>query len=116
MWSNKLIPLSLILGAALAGGATHAAGPDRFMNGQSFYGQPADTQAHARVVDVASVGYVNAAYGETLRFVSAGKTFTWQFNGLDNRGVDLQRIAPPGFVAKPFMVHVGRDPLNRNGG
>ena len=70
MWSDKLIPLSLILGAALAGSATHAAGPDRFMNGQSFYGQPADAQADARVVDVANRGYVNAAYGETLRFVS----------------------------------------------
>ena len=114
MWSDKLIPLSLILGAALAGSATHAAGPDRFMNGQSFYGQPADTQADARVVDVASVGYVNAAYGETLRFVSAGKTFTWQFNGLDRRGVGLQRIAPPEFDARTLRVHVGRDPLDRN--
>ena len=50
--------------------------------------------------------YANARYGETLRFVSAGKSFAWKFNGLDNRGVDLQHIAPAGFTAKPLTVYV----------
>ena len=113
MLSIKHLQLSLILGASVASGAAFATGPDWFATGQSSYGQPAEATSNAREVDVSTAKHANARCGETLRFVSAGKSFAWQFNGLDNRGVDLQRIAPAGFTAKPLTVYVGKNPDNR---
>ena len=113
MLSIKHLQLSLILGASVASGAAFATGPDWFATGQSYYGQPAEATSNAREVDVSTAKHANARCGETLRFVSAGKSFAWQFNGLDNRGVDLQHIAPAGFTAKPLTVYVGKNPDNR---
>jgi hypothetical protein len=114
MLSIKHLQLSLVLGASVASGTALATGPDRFLNGQSYYGQPADGIANEREVDVLTTKYVNARYGETVRFVSEGKSFSWQFNGLDSRRVDLQHIAPAGFAAKPLTVYIGQNPLNRH--
>lgn len=91
-----------------------AAGPDTFMNGQSFYGQPASGVAAARTVDLATTNHANVNYGETVNFVSGSKTFAWTFNGLDRRAVDVAKIAPPNFATKPFTVYVARNPFNRN--
>ena len=42
--------------------ATHAAnGPDTFMNGKSYYGEPTSQVPAARVVDIASSGAINVA-------------------------------------------------------
>ena len=57
--------------------------------------------------------YMNQRDGETVAFSSAGQQFVWTFDGLDNRPVDLAKIAPSGFAAKPLTVYVGKNPMNR---
>lgn len=102
-----------VLGLAVVSAATFAAGSDTFATGQSFYGQPSRDSAGARVVQVGSVEKLNVRYGETVAFSSAGQQFAWTFDGLDNRAVDLAKIAPSGFAAKPLTVYVGKNPMNR---
>ncbi len=114
MHTFKQLAVSAALGLSVVSGTAFAMSPERFMSGESFNGQPTDGATNARVVDVAAVKSVSVGYGETLRFVNAGKTFSWQFNGLDNRRVDLQHIAPTDFSAKSLNIHVGKDPLTRN--
>ena len=113
MITARSIATALLVGATVMSGVASANNPDMFENGQSFYGQSATPTHNARVVDVASAKYVNAEYGETLTFVRADKTFTWTFNGLDNRAVDLRKIAPTGFAIESFTVYVGTDPLRK---
>lgn len=111
--SIRLLPLSLIFGATLAGAAVLPSEAHRFANGQCIYGEPVANEAGARVVDVSAGNHLNVRYGETLRFVNGGKAFSWRFNGLDRRALDLQAIAPADFGAKPLELHVGRDPYGR---
>ena len=93
--------------------AAFAASGDVFKNGQSIYGQPAAQGAPARVVDMASTDRLNVAYGESVTFRSGTKQFSWTFDGLDRRSVDVNQIAPAGFAGKPVVVYVGRNPSNR---
>lgn len=109
---------NILIAALLATSMTSLSGiaaakSDSFMNGQSYYGQPANSGAPARVVDLATANYVNVQYGETVNFVSGAKTFAWTFNGLSPRAVSLTKIAPPDFGTKPLTIYVARDPLNR---
>ena len=113
MLSKTTLSISAVLLAAAAVGTASAATPDRFMNGQSFYGQPAEADANTRVVDAASAKYVNARYGETLKFVKGNKSFAWTFDGLDNRSAELRMLAPKDFGPTPTTVYVGRNPINR---
>ena len=113
MITTRSIATALLVGATVMSGVASANNPDLFKNGQSFYGQPATPTHHARVVDVASAKHVNAEYGETLTFVRADKAFSWTFNGLDNRAVDLRKIAPTGFAIESLTVYVGTDPLRK---
>ena len=57
---------------------------------------------------------LNVGYGESVVFRSGAQQFSWTFNGLDRRSVDVSQIAPAGFASKPFAVHVGRSPSNRH--
>lgn len=93
--------------------ATFAAGGDRFLNGQSIYGQPAAQGAPVRVVDLGSTDRLNVAYGESVAFRNGAKQFSWTFDGLDRRSVDVSQIAPADFAGKPLVVYVGRNPSNR---
>lgn len=114
MHSIQNLRAALALGMASLSLATYAAtGADTFMNGKSYYGEMTSQDSAARVVDVASSRHVNVTYGETVTFRSEGKQFSWTFNGLGGRSVDVVRIAPAGFPTKPFAVYVGRDPLTR---
>ncbi len=90
-----------------------ASGPV-LVNGQSIYGQPATLGAPVRVVDLAAMDRLNVGYGESVVFRSGAQQFSWTFNGLDRRSVDVSQIAPAGFVSKPFAVQVGRSPSNRH--
>ena len=111
--SSSLLRLSAVLVVAAAPAVGFAA-DETFMNGQSIYGQPAAVSSAARVVDLAQAPRPNIAYGETVAFRGdAGQQFAWTFNGLDRRGVDLAKIAPPGFGATSAIAYVGRDPSNR---
>lgn len=87
---------------------------DTFRNGQSFYGEPAlSTTATTRRVDIDTAPYLNVEWDETVTFVSGGRNFSWTFNGLDWRSVDLRKIAPPGFLDRRWRVYIGRNLLNR---
>ena len=104
---------TLIVAAAIASGFAFAAAPDQFGNGQSLFGQPGDAVSDQRAVELTAASHVNVKHGEVLRFVSGGRSFVWQFNGLNGRAVELQRIAPADFDAKGTTVHIGKDLLNR---
>ncbi|WP_298856807.1 CzcE family metal-binding protein [uncultured Aquimonas sp.] len=112
---NNMTPARVLLAIASLGitMAAAAAGPDTFRNGQSYYGQVAATAAMGKTVDLGSTKYLNVEYGETITFRNAGRQFSWTFNGLDRRSVDVSKIAPPGFTSKPFVVYIAEDPNNR---
>ena len=110
MRSTRFIQVAVVLGTA---SASAMAAADTFGNGQSFYGQPAQQASTARVVDVATARHLNVEYGETVTFRSGGKDFSWTFNGLDRRAVDIAKIAPAGFTGKSFNVYVAPNPLTR---
>lgn len=93
------------------GGA--AAESPHFANGQSIYGQVADANAATKTITLPTKRHLNVSYDETVRFVSGDRVFTWRFNGLGNRDVDLQVIAPKGFDAKGAMIHIDKDPTWR---
>jgi hypothetical protein len=113
MSNIKHLPFAMALAATLSSMSAMATPPDQFPNGQSYYGQAVDVSASERTVTLSPGAKLNVKYGETLQFVSAGKSFAWRFNGLDWRAVDLQRIAPTDFDAKNATVYVNKDPLQR---
>lgn len=92
----------------------HADCQDRFANGMCIYGSSHTGQQAERVVDVEkSARVIGVNYGETVKFVDGSKSFTWTFNGLGGRSVELQRIAPTGFMTHGLGVSVERDPSNQ---
>lgn len=91
-----------------------AASVDTFRNGQSVYGQPSTDNAATRVVELGTTTAINVSYGETVAFRSGGQTFSWPFNGLVGRGIDITKIAPAAFAIKPLGIFVERSSLNRN--
>lgn len=101
-----------LLAAPLVAAAAHALSADRFPDGRSFWGQAADASAATIVVDADSQRHVGVPYGATVRFDSAGKSFTWRFDGLAGRAVDLGAFAP-GFSPRPLEIHIGRDTQSR---
>lgn len=114
MIRKNFLIAALLATSMIALSGIAAAKPDTFMNGESYYGQPASAGAPARVVDLATTDSVNVRYGETVNFVSGGKTFTWTFNGLSQRAVSLAKIAPPDFSTKPLIIYVSKDSFNRH--
>lgn len=107
------IPRSVPLLAVAFVAATYpATAPlaESFMNGRSYYGEPAAASAPARAVDIASTTRVTARYGETIVFRNAGRQFAWTFNGLDRRTIDLSRIAPKDFASRPLTIYILEDP------
>ncbi len=114
MKSTLLIGAMLALVITAVPVTSVAAGTDSFRNGQSFYGEPALQMPATRTVELGTASHLNVAYGETVKFQNLGQQFTWTFNGLDRRAVDVSRIAPAGFPVKPLVVHVSRSPTNRS--
>lgn len=104
---------AVLLGLAALSSASFGASTDTFLNDQSLYGQPSHQGINARVVDLGSVASVSVKYGETITFRSESQQFSWIFDGLDRRAIDIAKIAPAGFAAKPMMVDVGRSAANR---
>lgn len=107
-------PLRATLLAALAA-AAFSAHADTFRNGESFYGTPTAATSYARQMTLGSRATLNVDYGSVVTFTNEGRSFTWQFNGLDHRPVDITKIAPAGFPTKPLIIYVAPDPWNRGG-
>jgi hypothetical protein len=56
--------------------------------------------------------WVNVTGGETVRFVSGARSFTWNFQvGVTVTKFDLNQVAPPGMLERPVMVYVAPNPL-----
>lgn len=113
MSSIKQMSYALAVVASLASMSAWADSGDQFQNGESYFGQVAEAASVDRSVTLTAGAKLNVKYGETLQFVSSGKSFVWRFNGFDNRAVDLQRIAPSGFDAQNATIYIHKDPLNR---
>jgi len=112
MQSTRRLRAAALAALSVLPFAGFAASGNTFMNGQSIYGQPAAQGAPVRVVDLASTDRLNVVYGESVTF-SGAQQFSWTFDGLDRRAVDVNQIAPAGFAGKPVVVYVGRNPSNR---
>jgi len=111
--SARALLLSLSL---LAAGAASAHNPDLLRNGKSIYGETVEaTQTQLRV-DVTKQDYINIDDGQSVTFSNGSKSFSWRFDVLHQRArVDLRRIAPAGFVDRPFIVYVSPNEWQRGG-
>jgi hypothetical protein len=110
---NIRTPLFALVGiAATIPAFANAACADTFPNGQCLYGEPARHAAHAETVDLAKTRSVDVPYGKTVKFVNGDKSFTWTFNGADERGLALAKIAPAGIDTRMANVYVGQNPLH----
>lgn len=84
-----------------------------FGNGACIYG--ATTAAKAdRVVDTNQLRFLAVNYGETVKFVHDGNEFTWTFNGLDARAVQLAQLTGGKLGGHDVMVYVRPNPLTRS--
>jgi hypothetical protein len=72
---------------------------------------PAKDTAPAETVDLARTHAVAVQYGETVKFVNGDHSFTWTFDGADNRGLALSQIAPSDVDTRMAKVYVGTNPL-----
>ena len=78
-------------------------------------GMPAASAAANREVTIdAKTKYVNADQGDTIRFVSQGKSFTWNFDTLSLRPIELKEIAPKDFGAGNVTIYLETNPLYRD--
>ncbi len=109
---NKILARTIALATIAAPLFAFANDGGTFRNGSSIYGEPAGAKVATRTVDVATSRAVQVNYGETVSFVKGAERFAWTFNGMDNRGVPLTKIASHNFANT--VVYVGQDPLNRN--
>jgi hypothetical protein len=108
---NRTVALIAVAASMFAGLAAQAAPQpnERLMNGNSVYGVPYAGQKTDFVVDLDSRRTINIKCGQTVLFRQGGKTFSWKFDVVGHRAVDLSKIAPAGFSDKPFKVYVVRN-------
>lgn len=111
--TSRTVLRRALFAAALAVFAA-AARPAAFAAGESIFGEPGRADSAQRVVDVSSVNRLNVSYGETVMFTNGHEQFSWTFDGLDRRSLDLANIAPAYFAAGPFTIYIGMDPLKYN--
>lgn len=115
MLKLRLIATAALCAVTIAAPLTSlAAGADTFRNGKSYYGEASSETTAARVVDLGTTRAINVGFGETVTFRSGARTFTWTFNGLDQRGIDIAKIAPAGFPVQPLGIFIERSFSNRN--
>jgi len=109
--------LALALSALSMAGASQAAtgaNGERLMNGKSIYGVPATASSSVKEVNVDQLDALNVQCGDTLTFRQGAQSFTWKFDVVSHRIVDLQKIAPAGFIKKPLLVYVDRNESERS--
>lgn len=110
---KTLTNVALIAVAALTSTAAFAAGDHTLMNGQSVFGVPTSADRSAKVLDVNTAKSMEIKCGDVVTFRNGDKAFTWKFDVIGHRTVDLQTIAPAGFTSKPLMVYVERNESER---
>lgn len=108
--STSAIVLGLLLAANVQAGPANS---ETLYNGQSIYGRAVTQPQNARVVDVSAQKSLNVDCGETVTFKKGTQTFSWKFETVGHRPVDLRAIAPAGFVDSPVTVYVSRSEAER---
>ena len=72
-------------------------------------------QADRYIVLKAGKKFVNVTQGETVKFTSGDKSFTWKFDMLGTPNFQLVDIAPTGFETYNARVYVGENMFNSGG-
>ena len=77
-----------------------------------LYGNPAPaSSANPTIAIQPGTRYVNVQGGDTVNFVSGGKTFGWSFNVARTvKSFELNEVAPAGVLDHPVTVYVSPDP------
>lgn len=102
------------LAAALIATASFAAQAERFANGKSWYGAPSSAELATQTVNVQSVRQLNVNCGDTVTFRSGDQSFSWRFDSVQHRAVDLRQIAPAGFKAEALRIYVSANVYERS--
>lgn len=109
---NRTLSTAAIAALLVAIASPAAAGAER--SDLSLHGRATAAAPSARQVDVDQVRVVNVDCGDTVTFRKGDKTFSWKFDSLQHRAVDLRTLAPAGFADKPLMVYIARNEAERN--
>lgn len=106
----KTLTLATIATAICSSAYANASVPEA-SNVQYWLGAPALERPERTIRIDADTHAVNVVRMETIRFeLSNGKTFTWRFDGLPQRTVKLDQIAPAGAIGtQPVSVFVSRN-------
>ena len=87
---KSLSAIAILFGAYLVTPVAMAsAQAETFANGRSWYGVPNNPEVATRVVDVNSTDAINIECGETVTFRNGDKSFTWRFDVVNHRAVDI---------------------------
>lgn len=71
-----------------------------------WFGSAIQPELAERSITIApDTRWANVKQGESIRFVSGASQFGWKFDG-SLSAIDLAKLAPAGFIARPFMVYV----------
>ena len=82
-----------------------SAGSAFALSNSDLVGERADNAAPTRTIRIDNnARYINVAYGEVVKFEKDGKSFEWQFDGLEDH-MKLSQIAP-GDVASDAEIYV----------
>ena len=111
---KTLTGVALVAVAALTSTAAFATGKHNLLTGNSVFGVPAAASSSSKVLDVATTQSANVICGDIVTFRNGAKTFTWKFDVVSHRMVDLQKIAPAGFTSKPLLVYVTPNAYERS--
>ena len=69
-------------------------------------------QADRYIVLKAGKKFVNVTQGETVKFTSGDKSFTWKFDTLGTPNFQLTDIAPTDFETNNARIYVGENMFN----
>lgn len=98
--------IALTVGSLTAFGASAR---DAYPTGSSYYGTSVTSPAKGRIIDLAANKPMNVTCGEVVTFVNGAQSFTWKFDGVSHRALDVAKIAPSGFGAAKGTVYINRN-------
>jgi hypothetical protein len=108
------IPGVLLFAVAVA--ISGSASAIEHVKGAARYGNAVQEPNAGRTIELrADTSYINVEAGETVRFVSQGKTFAWHFDTLGTPVFKLGEIAPRDANVGNVTVYVDSNPLYRGG-
>jgi hypothetical protein len=111
MKTKSLVAVALMSALSLPALSSMAARP------LDLLGDPAPDTAAARTVTITpDTRYVNVEGGQVVKFIAAGHSFTWNFDGADSAtSFDLNRVAPSGMLDHAVTAYVSPNPLYTGG-